>query len=107
MTLARNCARGGFSDSNLPRSIKFFPQPLPDFDVLMIEFGSLEREFSRPAHEPRLKHERQRVALKHGLQVCVAGFLECLCVRAVTGHTVVQARAAGYKALRLRIVLAV
>src|ERR1035438_4752371 len=87
------------------RLIELLSQSLPALEVLVIELRGLQSKPGRLAHEASLEHEGQRVLDVNGLQIGLAGLLECLGIGSMTSHAIVQARAAGHESLSLRVVL--
>src|SRR5208282_6294939 len=83
---------------------KLLFQSLPALKILVIKFGSCERELRRLADETRLEHEGHGVASVDGLKVGAARPLKGFGVGPVPGHAVMQARAARHKPFRLGIV---
>src|ERR671923_3259 len=79
-------------------------QALPTGLVVGLAFLRLEREFRHLDKVACLKHECHGLAVIIRLQRCGRGLLECLGVRPVRCHAVVQARAAWHEACGLRVV---
>src|SRR5215831_4727957 len=90
------------------RWVEVLREPLPAGVIAVLELRGLEREPGRSNGEPRLEHERHRVGDAVGLrEVARRGLFERVRVGAVTGHAVVERRAPGDEAFRLRVVDAV
>src|ERR1700692_2099122 len=88
-------------------TIELLAQPLPAFEVLVIELRTLQSKLCGPAYETSLEHKSQGVAHENGLQFGVAGLFKCLGIRAMTSHAIVQASAAGHESFGFGVVLAV
>src|ERR1700733_13582871 len=81
-------------------------QSLPAFEVLMLQYPGVHREWGRPHNELRFKHEGQCVAEILRLQVRVAGALKRIRIGTMAGHAVVQAGATRDEAFSFCIVSA-
>src|SRR5580658_1385877 len=86
------------------RALEPVAQSLPALEVLMIEFGSLERKLRRLTHKASLEHEGQRVLHVHRLQFGLARLLKRFRVGTVTRHAIVQAGATWHESLRLGVI---
>src|SRR5580692_10308965 len=82
-------------------------QPLPAFEVFMLQDARIHGERSRTHGKLRLEHEGQRVAQILRPELGMTRTLKGLGVRSVTRHAVVQARSSRDESFGLGIVGAV
>src|SRR5215467_1581099 len=85
-------------------SAEMLGQPMPAVEIVLLSLRRVQRESGRPDDITTLEHECERVLELLRRQRGFGRPLKSLCVRAVTGHAVVQACAAWHEPIRLRVV---